>query len=568
MGKKVRFSHFLYGVCGLIVSSSVAHPQTIEGDVKTYANSVAPLPTPSGPAANVSSELDAAQLNTVQTLSFRIKPKNRDMLRDSGKTLTREEIKEAFSGSPEDAQKIKEWLEESGFSKPEVSRDNKSVSASATVAKIQESLHVKMVAVSSPDGSTEVGASPSTPPELPKDVAVGVDGIDGLQPWVRATTKILPSSYQDHPSHQSSSSSTPTTNGGLEPSTAATSDAYLVANLLSAYNANNIGVTGKGQTIAILIDVLPLMDDLKKFWRRNNLNIQETQIKFIPLPGDGKFHSRTEATLDTEWASGIAPGANISVYAAGSLDYGFLNTALNQIVSDALDADELRTVSISLGLREDKVSKSVIDTEDDAFSALKDLGVTVFISSGDAGSNPDETGHSRGNDVVVEYGAADDNVVAVGGTTLKMDEGKMTVISQTAWFGSGGGVSKLRPRPAWQAAYPGITDPTRLVPDVSAVADPNPGALVILDGQDTAWGGTSWSTPVWAGFNALLAEKRSAAGHPPLGFLSPHLYDVAVRKNLHDITEGTNGAYNAGPGWNPVTGLGVPDLAGLASALQ
>jgi len=44
MGKKIRFSHFLYGVCGLIVSGSVAYPQTIEGDFKAYPNSVAPLP--------------------------------------------------------------------------------------------------------------------------------------------------------------------------------------------------------------------------------------------------------------------------------------------------------------------------------------------------------------------------------------------------------------------------------------------------------------------------------------------------------------------------------------------
>ncbi len=36
---------------------------------------------------------------------------------------------------------------------------------------------------------------------------------------------------------------------------------------------------------------------------------------------------------------------------------------------------------------------------------------------------------------------------------------------------------------------------------------------------------------------------------------------------LRDIVSGSNGAYTAGPGYDRVTGIGVPDVAALITAL-
>ena len=370
MGKKIRFSHFLYGVCGLIVSGSVAYPQTIEGDFKAYPNSVAPLPPPTGPARNVSTP-DSADLNRTVNLNFYMQSKNYAAVEEANKqnrTLSPGEVKEAYSGSPEQAEKLAAWLKESGYQDIKISSDSKRVDATATIDKIQNSLHVGIVSVIKPDGSTIPGVAPDTPPKLPKEVAVGLDGIGGLQPWTEAVTHIV--ARASYVSQEPSSDSS-----GIVPRSAAVTVAtYSVADVLNAYNATGIRATGKGQTVAILIDSLPLMTDITQFWRRNNLNIQENQIQLINVQGDqAPLPNREgEETLDAEWASGIDPGANVAVYAAGSLQFTFLDRALDRILSDALANANLRTVSISLGLRED-LAEAYIQHEDGVFGTLRRL---------------------------------------------------------------------------------------------------------------------------------------------------------------------------------------------------
>jgi kumamolisin len=82
-------------------------------------------------------------------------------------------------------------------------------------------------------------------------------------------------------------------------------------------------------------------------------------------------------------------------------------------------------------------------------------------------------------------------------------------------------------------------------------------------------GGTSAVAPLWAGLIALLNEKLGKS----LGFLQPTLYGLSTSKQaFHDITQGSNGSFSAGPGWDACTGLGSPSgenlLAALAAASQ
>ena len=105
------------------------------------------------------------------------------------------------------------------------------------------------------------------------------------------------------------------------------------------------------------------------------------------------------------------------------------------------------------------------------------------------------------------------------------------------------------------------------MPDVSAVADPQTGYQIRVDGNDIVIGGTSAVSPLWA---ALVARLSQLTGQP-LGLLQPALYDGVgvgvVAPGFRDVTDGDNGAYDAGPGWDPCTGLGVPDGAALLAAL-
>jgi kumamolisin len=91
---------------------------------------------------------------------------------------------------------------------------------------------------------------------------------------------------------------------------------------------------------------------------------------------------------------------------------------------------------------------------------------------------------------------------------------------------------------------------------------------VRVDGTDTVIGGTSAVSPLWA---ALVCRLAEALGEPP-GLLQPLLYAGvpagATAPGFRDITSGSNGAYRAAPGWDPCTGLGVPDGEALVERLR
>ena len=99
------------------------------------------------------------------------------------------------------------------------------------------------------------------------------------------------------------------------------------------------------------------------------------------------------------------------------------------------------------------------------------------------------------------------------------------------------------------------------MPDVAGDADPATGYEVRVDGQEAVFGGTSAVAPLWAALVALLNQARGK----PLGYLNPLIYAQRPSSGLRDITSGTNGAYNAGPGWDACTGLGSPNGALLVN---
>jgi kumamolisin len=210
-----------------------------------------------------------------------------------------------------------------------------------------------------------------------------------------------------------------------------------------------------------------------------------------------------------------------------------------------------------------------VATQHQKLLKLAGLGVNVFVSSGDAGSNPDQSGHSATGPTQAEYSASDSAAIGVGGTTLSLNPDG-TVASETGWASGGGGQSILFDRPPWQTGNGVPAGTNRLVPDVSLTADPNDGAFLILNGQafpSPGIGGTSWSAPVWAGFCALINEARASAGKPALPFLNPLIYPLLGTNAFRDIVQGSNGAFTAGPGYDMVTGLGVPNVAALIQAL-
>lgn len=503
-----------------------------------------------------------------------------------GEVVPLDELNQKYSPVAADTKDLVSWLESQGFKVTQVAADNTGVYAEASVDKIEKSLAVNMVRVTK-GGLTYTAAKNA--PSMPADVAKNVQAIIGLQPFRKAQkhfricppkngnrTSLVASDPANSPTGKKSSgrlrsarrSPSLSATVGAPSSDVKNAPPYLVSEIMKAYNADGLTVTGKGQTIAILIDTVPADSDLELFWSRNSSSVTLNQIETINVNGGPLPTQEGEETLDVEWASGIAPGAKIRIYATGTLQFVDLDLALDRIFADLATQPGMRQLSISLGLGETFMGgpKGEVATQHQKFLRLSAAGVNVFVSSGDAGSNPDDTGHSSTGPVQAEYQSTDPCVVAVGGTSLTLAAGG-EVANETAWTGSGGGKSIFFDRPRWQSGTGVPAGNVRLVPDVSLVADPNTGAFLVLHNQVTQIGGTSWSAPVWAGICAMINEARTTADKPPLPFLNPLIYPLMGSACFRDIQAGTNGEFSAGPGYDMVTGIGVPNVKELIRAL-
>lgn len=235
-----------------------------------------------------------------------------------------------------------------------------------------------------------------------------------------------------------------------------------------------------------------------------------------------------EAALDIEWAHAMAPQAKILLIEAKS------NATANLLasVNIANKRAGVKQVSMSWG-------SSEFSGENSKDSYFKAAGRIYFAASGDIGGWTSWPSVSR-------------YVVAVGGTkvtTINQHE----FASESGWSGSGGGTSLYVPKPAWQPA--GVGGSKRSVPDVSSVADPSSGVAVLHNGSWMVFGGTSVSAPCVAG----MSNVTGSVGANTTDFLTQLYANYSSgAPHFRDITSGGTPSFQCGPGWDFVTGVGVP----------
>jgi hypothetical protein len=358
------------------------------------------------------------------------------------------------------------------------------------------------------------------------------------------------------------------------------------ADVRTAYGLDGIVGDGTGQTIAIpdAYDAPNFVNsdspnfsssDLAIFDQTFNLPDPPSFMKFnqtggtTNLPGTdpsgaGNLNGtwEMEEALDIEWAHVLAPGASIDLVEANT---DTNNNDLFQAVQTAASLPGVSTVSMSWGLDEYAGEQGVDNT---FITPTGHQGVTFLAASGDSGS----PGY---------YPAYSPNVLAVGGTTLTL-KSDSSYDNEQAWAGSGGGTSITEAEPGYQLGVQ--TTGSRSIPDVAFDADPNTG-VAILDSYDNTdnsgpWfqiGGTSLASPAWAGILAVVNQARVAQGGGSLDGPNetlPYLYQMSS-VDFHDVTDGNNGGFKAGPGYDMVTGLGtprvdllVPDLSAFGTANQ
>jgi len=306
-----------------------------------------------------------------------------------------------------------------------------------------------------------------------------------------------------------------------------------------------------------------------------------------PVPASQNLNSTftgwgTEEALDLEWSHASAPGASIAFTFAPNSGVG-LYLAVDWLVSHRL----VDVISLSWGEPDvgtfnafsGACTSECNATTDGSYEILSPVlqaaaveGIGVFVATGDCGAADGTSG------VSTDYPASDPSAVAVGGTDLSVTSSGIYQ-SEVGWSGnssgasspgcqnqggSGGGYSPF-PRPYWQAGLGVPSSPaTRGIPDVAA--DASHGVTIVQGGGDGGVGGTSLSTPVWAGMAAIADQY---AGHD-LGQLDPAVYATLRSANystdFHDIVSGNNG-YSAGTGWDPVTGAGSPIVGQLVKDL-
>jgi subtilase family serine protease len=389
--------------------------------------------------------------------------------------------------------------------------------------------------------------------------------------------------------------------------------AYNVDSLISA------GFTGKGKTI-VIVDA---------FQSPNIVSTLNTYDTFYGLPsmnGLGQPHDPTlptftqiapdgltpfvvgdptmtgwaeEITLDVLWAHAIAPGANIVLLLAkDSSDAAIVNAE-----KYAVDHNLGDVISQSFGENESCLAPADLRSYRKVYDEATENNITIFASSGDQGaSQPTCDGNSWVR--AASFPASHPLVTGVGGTELHAagyclvslscnpatQPAFGTYLGEIVWneFGSessGGGYSVLFDRPSYQRDS--VRGRQRGVPDVAYNAAVFHGVLTYLNVPGVPagfylFGGTSAGSPQWAAITAIADQK--AGGR--LGFLNKALYDIGESQRrysstFHDVTSGNNSVveldsnknpvpiqgFNAGPEWDPTTGLGSPIANQLVDSL-
>jgi pseudomonalisin len=386
--------------------------------------------------------------------------------------------------------------------------------------------------------------------------------------------------------------------------------------------------TGKGVSVAILGNGATdsVIRDLHTFDTRHGLPQVPVDVVHTPASGDYSDTSGDEEwNIDMQAIHGMAPGiSREKLYFSPSLQDTqlvastaawvndpdgppIMNASLGECevtpLNDALNSDALFPLNGNENTTDPlPVTQGLSNSSEPAQTKTLQQAViegrTFFASSGDAGSSCGalylpELGAGNGvlNQIVplTEDPANNPYATGVGGTVLYSDGGTPAQRSlEYAWTHSGGNPSPFETAPAYQQGVtnlnrPCIVDQTgqptntgqlcRGVPDVAAISGDvlSNGYTIVSDGADASGGGTSLSSPLWAGMWARVVGTAPAG--QTYGFANESIYAIGkdparYAQSFHDITAGTNGLNLAQTGYDYVTGFGVPRLSGLLGAVQ
>lgn len=436
-----------------------------------------------------------------------------------------------FSPSDAQVQAVVAHLSKAGFTNIAVSTNKLLISADGNASSAQSAFGTRLVKAQDAEGRAAYANIDDA--KVPAGLGASVLAVVGLQTVTHAHTMIKAA---DRVVTHATTGVT-----GHNPTTFPT--------------IYNVGSTPTASTITVGIisdgDMTQPLKDLTTFTTNNGLPAVNTQVVVVGTPGTDTSGT-PEWDLDSQDIVGMSGGVGkLIFYTANSLSNSSLTAAFNKAVSD----NQAKVINVSLGECETSAYNDGSMAADDQIFALGVAqGQTFSISTGDSGSN-ECTKAPRGT--TPSYPASSPYVVAVSGTTLTTGTNNSWV-SETLWSKAGGSPSTVEPKPSWQTQGGGTK---RDVADVAFDADPNSGSVIIVNGSNAQYGGTSLAAPLFA-----ATWARMLAGHSTLGFAGPHLYQVPTSV-YHDITSGSNGGETATVGWDYASGWGSTIVSSLNSNL-
>ncbi len=550
------------------------------------------------------------------------------------------QVRDRFAAGDTTVKSVRDWLAGSGFAIGDVPSNKAYVEATGTADQVEKAFSVDL-AKYKVEGQVLRAADKelSVPAALASDV-LGVVGVD------QATQLLKPDHTDGTPSDvppaagfrnappcssyygQKTDTTDPAYNGKNLPYAPC---GYTPAQLRSAYGIDQAHADGKGTTVAI-VDAFAsptLYADASQYAKRNDPGNPLTKAQFSEkiFPTNPELEPPDqcdaagwygEQTLDVEAVHAMAPGAKILYVGSSDCQDSSLDQALNWIVAGH-NAD---IISNSYGDAGEDIPASEVRVWNQIAIQAALEGIGVYFSSGDSGDEAARLGTPS-----ADFPASGSWVTAVGGTSLAVGkDGKK--LFETGWetgkstltngayvpgapgaytSGSGGGTSVLFDQPFYQKGIVPDALSTqnqhgnhkgRVVPDISAVGDPNTGFLVgqtqtFPDGvyyDQYRLGGTSLSSPLLAGIMAVSDSLThfhhgfvnplayQAASHTPAISDVKHVDAAVQRVDYANSVDATNGlitsartfdwpnlAIHTTGGYDNVTGLGSPN--GLAFLL-
>ncbi|HTX77405.1 MAG TPA: protease pro-enzyme activation domain-containing protein [Terracidiphilus sp.] len=439
--------------------------------------------------------------------------------------LTPDQFAARFGVAQSDIDKVESWLQQQGFSIDGINRSHTAIHFSGTIAQVESAFATQMHYY---QVNGEKHFAPSTALSVPAAIAPIVADIHNLD------------DFRPHPDHvipRRNFTSAESGNVFFAPGDIATT--YDINPLYSA------GVTGSGQTLAIMGQSAIAVTDIENFQNAAGLTVKDPTQLLVPGTGSSATSSGDEAEsdLDLEWSGAIAKGASIVfVYVGNSQNYGTFDAA-----DFAVDEGIGNIISMSYSVCEldPGVTSAYISSQEAIYQQATTQGQTVLAASGDQGSAACYGDTDVGSTLAeqsqesVNYPASSAYVTGVGGTEITTSDiaggsdfstywqsasggndvinSAIKYIPEVAWndnsadcgqqnclSASGGGTSTLIAQPPYQTTYftaTGEANPSsshRLVPDMAFYSSPAlPGYLYCTSDQ-SAWAPASGTSPAQA----------------------------------------------------------------------